>query len=108
MEWSKELISQRLGILADVSERKLKRIKMERKNAANYCSLHDEIKAKLNLFTYLQKDGIYNSRSEFLDLLDQLEKNPVEVKEKVYDHENYLKYWNSYLSLLKISDFEEF
>lgn len=107
MTWCTKQMNFKLGILAKATERNLKNLEENRTKEPNYESLYDENLAKLNLFSYLMRDENLVSYKKFMETLDFLEKNPIQL-DHVYNKSIFEKYWYSYVSLLKVSDFNEF
>lgn len=101
-------IKTKLEILSQASVNQLNHIITNRKSDPNFKKIYDENIAKKNLFSYLLNYEVDPAKRNFYETLDYLEKNPQFTNDEIYDKNVYEKYWNSYVSLLKISDFEEF
>lgn len=101
-------IKSKLEILSQASKNQLEYTIANRQSEPNFKKIYDENIAKKNLYSYLLNDEFNPSKRSFYETLDYLEKNPQFANEEIYDKKQYEKYWNSYVSLLKISDFDEF
>lgn len=106
MDWTVDQMKMMLEILLQATERNLANIKQNRQNAENFETLFDENIAKQELFIHLkEKEGLH-SREEFLDALDTLDTDPI-ISEQHFNKEVYLKYWKSYVALLRVFDFND-
>lgn len=106
MDWTIEQMKMMLEILLQATERNLEDITQNRQDSENFETLFDENIAKQALFVHLKEKEDLHSREEFLDTLDNLDSEPI-IREGHYNKEVYLKYWKSYVALLRVFDFND-
>ena len=106
MDWTIDQMKMMLDILLQATERNLQDIQDNRQKEDNFQTLFDENIAKQALFIYLKNREDIHSREEFLDALDLLDNEPI-FREEIYNKEVYLKYWKSYVALLRVFDFND-
>lgn len=106
MDWTINQMKMMLEILLQATERNLENIERNRQNSDNFETLFDENIAKQALFVHLKGREDLHSREEFLNTLDTLDSEPI-IPEGHYNKEVYLKYWKSYVALLRVFDFND-